>query len=524
MGYLVTQSCQPPELLVKGDFPAYGIHGLTILEDGKLLVGSVVGQSIYEVDRSSGKWTVYQGPPVGEADDIEQGPDGTLAWTSFLQGKVMAAKPGETPRVIAEGLPGANSLAFNSEGRLFMTRVFLADELYELDITGVQPPKLLNSGMGGLNGFDFGPDGKLYGPLWFRGKIVRLDVDRPEVIEDVARVRGIPAAVNFDSDGRLFAVDTRFGELLEVLIDQGTTRLVAQLNPALDNLAVDPKSGAIYVSNMSENSITEVLPSTGEQRKLIENSFAAVGDLASLENGVMVADVFGVRAVDTTGQVEVIARVFGDPIEYPIHLGTDGNRVLLTGYTSGAVMMTNTSGGLLGLLHGREVPHDGLPVAPAGAIWLEYASGQILRSDFDNLGAAYVWVDGLITPSSIIADKRADGGFWVTEYMTGKLLHVNKSGRVRTEAEGFSQLEGVAADAQAVYLAESPGRVTRLDLATGERQLLLEQDLDAPLQPAGHPVGLPIGLALLPDGQHLAVSSNKEVAIYTIPVGHSVAR
>ena len=55
--------------------------------------------------------------------------------------------------------------------------------------------------MGGLNGFQFGPDDLLYGPLQFKGQVVKVDVDKAEltVVVDGFKVsrppsRSIPAA------------------------------------------------------------------------------------------------------------------------------------------------------------------------------------------------------------------------------------------------------------------------------------------------------------------------------------------
>ncbi|MBC7101658.1 MAG: hypothetical protein H5U13_00305, partial [Parvibaculum sp.] len=156
---------------------------------------SVVGRAIYEVDPESGTASIYEASPAGMADDLEEGPDGTLAWTAFLDGKVYARKPGGELLTLAEGLPGLNSLAWMEDGRLFATQVFLGDALYELDPTGENPPRKIMAGMGGLNGFDFGPDGKLYGPLWFKKQIVRVDVDTG-TLDVIAEGFATPAAVN----------------------------------------------------------------------------------------------------------------------------------------------------------------------------------------------------------------------------------------------------------------------------------------------------------------------------------------
>ncbi len=72
----------------------HGIHGIAAAPDGKLLVGSVVGQAIYSVDPATGAVAEFIGPPNGMADDIAFAPDGTMAWTGFLIGKVFVQKPG----------------------------------------------------------------------------------------------------------------------------------------------------------------------------------------------------------------------------------------------------------------------------------------------------------------------------------------------------------------------------------------------------------------------------------------------
>jgi hypothetical protein len=51
--------------------------------------------------------------------------------------------------------------------------VFIGDALWEIDIAGAKAPRLIAKDMGGFNGFEVGPDGMLYGPLWFKHQVVR---------------------------------------------------------------------------------------------------------------------------------------------------------------------------------------------------------------------------------------------------------------------------------------------------------------------------------------------------------------
>jgi sugar lactone lactonase YvrE len=179
----------------------HGVHGLGIDKSGRLFAGSVAGAALYEVDRNNGTAKIAVPSPEGMSDDIAFAPDGTMAWTAFLTGDLYSRKGDGPVKKLASGLPGINSLAFRKDGRLYATQVFLGDALYEIDVEGVKPPRRIMEKMGGLNGFEFGPDDMLYGPLWFKGQVAKVDVDKAE-LSVVADGFKIPAAVNFDSKGQ----------------------------------------------------------------------------------------------------------------------------------------------------------------------------------------------------------------------------------------------------------------------------------------------------------------------------------
>src|SRR6185295_14905170 len=215
----------------------HGVHGLGIDKSGRLFAGSVAGAALYEVDRNNGTAKIAVPSPEGMSDDIAFAPDGTMAWTAFLTGDLYSRKGDGPVKKLASGLPGINSLAFRKDGRLYATQVFLGDALYEIDVEGVKPPRKIMEKMGGLNGFEFGPDDMLYGPLWFKGQVAKVDVDKAE----------------------LCVVDTALGQLVRVDPKTGAKKMVAQLKPSLDNLAIDDKD-RIFVSNMADNGIQEVDP------------------------------------------------------------------------------------------------------------------------------------------------------------------------------------------------------------------------------------------------------------------------
>ena len=213
-----------PEVLVP--LSAFsGVHGLAIDAKGRLLAGSVLGNTLWEVDRSTGAAKILIDAPEGQADDIAVGPQGELAWTNYLMGMLRYRENDAAPmRVLAKDLPGLNSLDFDRRnGKLYASQVFLGDALWEIDRTGQKPPRLIKKDMGGFNGFEVGPDGMLYGPLWFKGQVVKIDPANGNmtVIADGFK---IPAAANLDGKGNLWVadvfgfrqVDVRTGEVRDV--------------------------------------------------------------------------------------------------------------------------------------------------------------------------------------------------------------------------------------------------------------------------------------------------------------------
>jgi hypothetical protein len=103
-------------------------------------------------------------------------PDGTIYWTELLAGNVGLLRPDGTFRTQFVG-PGVNPVELSDDGRLFVARDFLGNGLYELDPELAAPPEVLIRDLVGFNRMDFGPDGLLYGALFFGGAVARVDVD-----------------------------------------------------------------------------------------------------------------------------------------------------------------------------------------------------------------------------------------------------------------------------------------------------------------------------------------------------------
>jgi len=283
----------------------HGVHGLAFDQDDVLYGASLVGYSVYRIDTQTGEVSTVVGPPLGIADDVAVGPDGTLAWTAGAFSAVHALTPDGDIKVLASDLPAVNSIGYSPDGRLFVTQIFGGDALWEIDPHGVAEPRRIASKLGGLNGFEVTADHQLYGPLFRKEKVVRVDLDSGEIIE-IANGFKRPAAVNLDSRGRLYVVDFIEGSVTRLDLESGDRDVIAQLEPPLDNLAINSHD-EIYVSNPATNTITAIDPDTGATREVTQGQFSAPGGISMLQidgrTVVLVADFWGNRYFDTlTGE------------------------------------------------------------------------------------------------------------------------------------------------------------------------------------------------------------------------------
>jgi len=66
-----------------------------------------------------------------------------------------------------------------------------------------------------LNGFDIGPDGLLYAPVYFEGRVIRAKVRSPvrSITRTMATGLASPSAVKFDSACWLFRLSQLSGKL-----------------------------------------------------------------------------------------------------------------------------------------------------------------------------------------------------------------------------------------------------------------------------------------------------------------------
>ncbi|QCB48076.1 hypothetical protein [Hydrogenophaga sp. PAMC20947] len=506
-----------PETLVAPS-AFHGVHGLAVDAKGRLLAGSVVGNNLWEVDRKTGQAKVFIAGPEGQADDIAIGPKGELAWTSYLQGVLrIRDNDGAPTRVVAQGLPGINSLAFDQKtGKLYGSQVFLGDALWEMDPSGQKPPRAIAKDLGGFNGFEVGPDGMLYGPLWFKGQLVRIN-PADGAITVINSEFKVPAAANLDGKGNLWAIDTRTGELAKVDLASGRKTVVAQLNTALDNLAISPE-GTIYVSNMADNAIIEVNPTTGQTKTLLSGKLAVAGGMKLGNGKLWIADTFAFRSIDTaTGDVTDIARMQASDIEYPAMVGLGSRQIALTSWFTNTVQLIDRKTlKTVDMVHGFKTPYDAIPMDDGSLLVIEIATGNLLRVSGAKHDVRKVVTSGLAGPVQMVLGQ--DGDLYLTE-AAGNLVRVDLATGTKTViASQLALPEGLAQTPWGSFIVAEPmaARLTEIDPLNGQRRTVAE---NLPIGLEGGP-GMPppynvTGVAVGDDGV-IYVSADRNNAVLKI--------
>jgi sugar lactone lactonase YvrE len=482
----------PPSLyrravLVGPGSPFHGVHGLRFDDAGRLYATSVIGQSIFRVDTQSGEVERIVAPPEGMADDLAFAADGALYWTAIEDGIIYALAPNGVIRRVVENRRGVNAISFSPDRkRLFFSLVFYGDALYELDLSGASPPRLVAEGMGGLNAFQVGEDGMIYGPLMFGARVVRIDPDSGE-ITTISTEFESPGALKLDGKGSAYVLD---GAALKRL-DLGNGTLTGRLELPFDadNLAID-SAGRVFVSMAAPNAIAEANIDTGEVRYVVPPSIlnSPAGLAVATDDGVdnvYVGDLFGgIKRVNG-----VTGTLFDTPpvaLFQPAHVWAGGSHLIAVSQVFGTVQrLDRHTFAVLASWDGFNSPGDALEEPNGDLIVAETGTGRVLRVTGPEPMDQMVIADGLAAPTGLAL--AADGTLYVTETGAGRLLRIAPGrGEATQIAEGLLQPEGIALDAD--------GRV--LVLEVGTRQVTRIDGTDATVVATDLPVGLSDGPSL----------------------------
>jgi sugar lactone lactonase YvrE len=474
--------------------PIKSANGTNFGPDGNLYIASFAGQEIIVMNKQNGKILKRLGPADGviSPDDLAFGPDGSLYWTDINIGEVgrMTPEGVVTKQFVA---PGVNPITFSEDGRLFVGLCFLGDGLYELDPNLIAPPRQIIAStpanpfpLGFLNAFDFGPDGKLYGPLFAGGAVIRVNVGGPGTptstdpfgdgtAEFLAGGFTVPVAAKFDSKGVLHVLD-QSGEVFKLNTLTGEKTLFIKIQEGLDNLAFD-SNDALYISNADFGSVVEILPS-GQPRTISRGGMIAPMGMAVLpgsnnRDALYVADLFRLYQLNgLTGREENVYKgdLLGRPgnLTTPFTLSADGENLIVSSYFGAVVQIWNPQSDQVIETYPMGIPIDAIRFKNDIAVSDLGLGGVVRASDKSMIFP----IDGVnvFAPSGLATDGET---LWVADWGTGIVWQVGFNGNTPTTpfplATGLMSPEGLAWDKEGGLLVVETGasRLSRIDLATG---------------------------------------------------------
>ena len=461
---LTTCTVVPPTYTVETLVPGstmHGVHGLSFGPDGGLYGASLIGQSIYRIDIETGIITTAVGPPDGNGDDVAFAPDGTMAWTAGITNSIMARTPDGEIKPLVSDMPGVNSIWYMDDGRLFFTTIFAGDALYEADPTGTNPPRQIAERLGGLNGFEITDDDQLYGPLFFKGKVIKLDLATGE-ITDVADGFEVPAGVNFDSKGNLYAVDIENGEVTQIDVETGAKRKIVQLQDPIDNLTVS-EDDLLYISNPALNAIYEVNPVNGATRLIVAGGLGSPGGINMIDqNGrqdILVSDFWGHRTINSeTGAVTMMRAAPG--VSGSTTASASDDLIVLTFFWpfAGVVVLDRLDGSIIARASGFKAPYE-TEITSDGSIFVaDYGAGEVVELWGERFRERRVVAAGLGGPVGLALLD--DHTIFVSEYDSGVISLISLADRSRREVwTGLDRPEGLAIDSPAPPAEDDEGNI-----------------------------------------------------------------
>jgi sugar lactone lactonase YvrE len=483
-----------PQLLVKGA-PIEGSDGLAFGPDGNLYVASHIGRQIAVLNPDSGEIVKR----LGRAEKIDLpksvafGSDGSLYWSSF---------PGWTGikagRLAHDGASeGAYSLPagdwpifFSPDGRLYVGQAFLSDGLYELDPQFKQPPRKLASPHTGIVSYTFGPDGLVYACDPTRDRVLRFDLANEDFDTDVV-VDSAKFAFDtaFDSGGRLWLVHSPSpsGDQISLVdTDTRASQLVIKWTSGIEDLIIDGKDQA-YFSDPFDGAIYKLL-ADGTVRTLSPGGLTTPGGIAVVPRAdgesVVVAGFRQMREYDgATGELlhhEGANGAYPEvSITAPQAVARFGDNLILSSWWNSTIQLWDPEAN-----KPIRVIED-LEPGPAEAIEFEgdivYApagGGEVMRIDPDKDYAVEPVSPAYLTTPVGLATK--DGDLFVSEWRGGTISQIADDGKFMdlpgVVVEGLEGPEGMdfAPDGRLLVVEAKAGRLTAIDLNTGEKSTIAE--------------------------------------------------
>lgn len=441
-----------------------GPCGIKAGPDGNLYIASIPERAILVIDPDTGEIIKRLGQEVGVdgPDDLAFGPDGSIYWTDSYRGSVgrLAPDGGMSSQMVARGV---NPIIFSPDGRLYVALAFLGDALYELDPNLTAPPRLLAEKLGGLNSFQFGPDGMLYSPVTEKGQVVRIDVNAdPLKIDVVTEGLNRPVAAKLDSQGRLYTMKPP--GIVRVDTRTGATETIAVVPHWMDNFIFDAHD-RLFISLFSAGTIAEAM-ADGSLRMLGRTGLVMPGGIAVMGDSVYVGDIVLLHEFDgRTGELRRKVENLR-----PGTVAVDGDNLVLAGWTANSVVVWNPR--TQEVIEGHydfKMPFNAIRFQ-GDLVVAELGTKSLVRANAADPRHCITLIKDLGMPAGLAADGER---LWVSDRATGMVWQLRGVGEAlekpKLTASGLDRPEGLALsqDGNLLVAEAGTGRLVAVDLATG---------------------------------------------------------
>ena len=319
-------------------------------------------------------------------------------------------------------------------------------------------------------------------------------------------------------------VDTALGQLVKVDPNSGAKKVVAQLKPSLDNLAIDGKD-RIFVSNMADNGIQEVDPETGAAKQVIIGKLALPSGIGVVSDGgkdtIYVADLVRLshRRWRDRGSFSELARMHADGVtlEYPMSATAKGDDVLLSSWFTGTVQVIDRkTGKTREMLHDFKAPHDAVMLGDGSILVNELGSKSLVRASGEHGKDRTPMIGGLEGPVGMAA--ASSGAVYVTEAFAGQVSLIETNGEKTIVAKDLKMPEGIALapDGKLIVAEVGARRIIAIDPKSGAvSEIAGNLPIGLAAAPGGLPSNIPTGVGVGASGA-IYFSSDIENAIYKV--------
>jgi len=496
--------------VLAGPSVLFAANGLTLDAAGHLVVTQLFGGQVSRVDPSTGASEVVLSPSMGATppDDAIHLHDGRLALTEPFAGAVSIMTGADGLQRLPYDLPGANGIATDPERRrLFVTEFREQGRLVEVDPDGVAPMSVLLEDLDWPNALaEF--DGALYFPLVHLGQVRAYELATGKT-RIVSRDLSLPTAVKVLADGRLVVSEAGSGHITAIDPMSGVTEVLAELEPAVDNLVPAP-DGTLYATHFDTGKIVAV--GNGANREVLgPGLIGPYGVEVGADGTILIADGVSVKVVESDGPFRSDLHALVDfPWLITAAVRVESNVLVIVAHGVGILEWTPEIEGSDRLLAGPEQIEDpvGLvldPDDPTRVLVCDRARGAVWSIGRD--GTMERVVQGLEEPQAVARD--AAGRLWVSHGTNAVSVHAGDE--VVTTLEGFGAPQGIAVSAGRVLVADVERRqLVGVDVATLDRYVVMHS---APIGPPDT-VGVPFGFcAITADASGFIVGCNGDGSV-----------